>query len=192
VYLMLPLQDKTTFILGNGADLPIEHLSMLDPYFTLGVNRIHRWYQPDAVCYIDGNLYMENPEFFQETLCFTDSSMKCHPNQIGLGISHSSYASKYLNPNRIYMFPNSGVIAALLAMALGAKPVILLGMGAADDGRLPNQLEAMRAAMSTLKANYEVWQWKEENFEKNIRHHSLREVGDKAEIEKAIRAFYRE
>ncbi len=129
---MLPLEGVTAFVLGTGPDLPTGHLHLLDGHFTIGVNRIWRCgFVPTVSLWIDGGIYEEAPEHFDRTLCVCDESAKVRPEHIGLPVRPAANGKlpRHLNPGRLVHLPNTGIVAALWAVSLGAYPVGLLGMG---------------------------------------------------------------
>jgi hypothetical protein len=61
---------------------------------------------------------------------------------------------KYLNPGRLYLRPNTAVVAALWAMSVGCNLVIMLGCSCELDGRLPHQISAMLSARMEAAKTY--------------------------------------
>ena len=195
---MLPLEGMTAFVLGTGPDLPTTQLARLVSHFTIGINRIWRTgFVPTVSFWIDGGVYPERPEHFDKTLCVCDASVAGKPEHIGLRM-RGGELPEHPNPNRLCHLSNTGAVAALWAVSLGCYPVILLGMGCEDDGRLPTQLEAMRGALRLLtSANYRplsqhqptVWRWGAEDFESNMNHPHVLPTRP-GEMVRRLRAFY--
>lgn len=197
---MLPLENVTAFVLGTGPDLPVERLTRLDRYFTIGVNRIWKYgCTPTASLWMDGGIYQECPSHFDRTLCICDLSAKAMPYHIGLR-PRPGRLPKCLNPNYLYHRPNTGAVAALWAVSMGCYPVVLLGMGCGDDGRPAHQLEAMRYVLAEITAmNYKprgahfptIWLWSgdPDEFDENM-HNYYVQPADARDLTRRIREFY--
>lgn len=125
------------FILGNGPTLPAD-LSPLEKAFTVGVNRILRsGFTPTVVLWVDGSVVQEDGEQLDASgaLLVCDKSVAKRQGHIGLqawvgdgALSHKS------TPTTLTINGNTGCCAVRWAIALGCKPVFLLGMSATYDG----------------------------------------------------------
>lgn len=198
---MLPLENVTAFVLGTGPDLPVDRLGRLDGYFTVGVNRIWKHgIVPTVSFWIDGGIYQECPSHFDKTLCVCDISAKSMPYHVGLQPRPARRLPRHLNPNYLYHLPNTAVVAALWAVSMGCYPVVLLGCGCIDDGRLTTQLEAMRKALAAAVAmNYKppgahfatLWPWSGDlaEFDENLHNYYVQPCNADRLIE-AVREFY--
>lgn len=195
---MLPLENVTAFVLGTGPDLPADDLDRLDRHFTIGVNRI--WQHgivPTVSFWIDGDVYGECPSHFDRTLCVCDQSTKVRPGQIGLK-PRPGPLPRHLNPNFCYHRPNTGVVAALWAAAMGCYPVVLLGMACQDDGRADHQLAAMAKALhEALAMDYKprgahfptLWPWGRGEFDENM-HNYYVQPADTRRLVADVREYY--
>lgn len=168
-----PLEGITAVVLGTGPDLPADRLRAFHGCFTIAVNRLWKaapGFEPTFAFWIDGGIYAERPRWFDRTLCVCDRSAAAGPAHIGLPMRPGPLppTTEGLDPRVLYHRPNTGVVAALWAAALGCWPVVLLGMGCEGDGRRDEQIRPMRAALAeALEMDYRrpgdwrnaLWPW---------------------------------
>jgi len=159
---VLPLDGQTAVVLGTGPDLPANRLRAFRRHFTIGLNRFYAAapsFIPTVAFWIDGGITDEYPEWYGWPLCVCDQSaaptngtLQRHSPPICLPVQGGALPKTLaeLDPRRLYHRPNTAVVAALWALSLGARWVVLCGCGCEDDGRRPDQLAAMRAAREEL------------------------------------------
>ena len=133
------LDDLPAFILGNGPYLPTGDLDCLAERFTIGVNRIVRVFTPTVTTWVDRSVYDDVGELIDGcgALPVCDRAARQRQEHIGLktwvgedALTHES-AADVLCCNG-----NTGCTAARWALALGCRPVYLVGMEARyRDGR---------------------------------------------------------
>jgi len=127
------LAGEPAFILGNGPALP-DDLSVLDAFFTVGVNRIVYRYDPTVLIWLDASV---TPDI--EPYLAGSRAVKLARDEICKGRWNALHPTSLLKtPDTFVDCRNSGVSAAYWAMALGCRPVYLLGMSARCDGRRSN------------------------------------------------------
>lgn len=142
------LTGLPAFILGNGPRLPVDDLDCLDHCFTIGVNRILEVYTPTVLLWVDGSIFRENGHITPngrlmdqtEALKVCDKSVWERQGWIGLKTWVGDSALKHKSkPDVLCCRGNTGCTAARWALALGCRPVYLIGMSATyqQTGGLP-------------------------------------------------------
>ena len=127
------------FILGNGPDLPIESLGLLDGFLTIGTNRVLQIYQPTCLLWLDGSVWPDIANDAERT----EAVLVCG-DDVGIGtgsIRLRFVPETYLpspDPWTLHGCHNTAVTAAFWARALGCSPVYLLGCLGAHRGDLTN------------------------------------------------------
>ena len=203
------LEDIPAVVLAPGPDLPGKGLETFRDCFTIGVNRLWKaasGFVPTSAFWIDGGVYGEWPGWFDRLLCVCDRSSSARPEHIGLPMRGGAMPREAggLDPRVLHHRPNTGVVAALWAVSLGCRPVVLLGMGCEPDGRAPAQLAAMRAALDeAIGMEYRtpgdwrnvLWPWARDAVEDPAvwasRVHSPRlRACDASDVARRLREFY--
>jgi len=133
------LVDVPCFLLGAGPSLSDMHVEMLRDYFTIGINRAYLALDPTIL-------------LWQDISFWKDEHIKIHNLQAikvcrDIADPKQNYYNFYLKGND-YKFDRarthilfgrgaSGPLAAELAVGMGARPVICIGMDCkyAEDGR---------------------------------------------------------
>ncbi|MCE5277194.1 MAG: hypothetical protein ABFD92_16825 [Planctomycetaceae bacterium] len=151
---MLPFEDVCAFVIGSGRTAPaaIETcMARRQGRLVVTVNRSHRVHDVtgDVHVFIDGDID-DGSSYFDEVPCICDASVWSNADHIALpGVGGP--LGRYLNPGRLILRPNTAVTAALWALSVGCRPVIMLGCRCLDEGRhATHQLEAMRNARVEL------------------------------------------
>jgi len=122
------LKDVPAFILGNAPSISDQPLSLLNSYFTIGVNRIFYIYEPTVLFWQDRELWRSN----QHNLLVSKSIRVCRdfsdPRRMFLNFKLGHYPFRFsMNPEKLYGRGNSGIIAVQFAVALGCRHIVLLG-----------------------------------------------------------------
>ena len=118
------------FVLFNGPFLTEHDLSLLENYFTIGINRIFLVFDPTILLWQDKNLYREDGW----SQIFHCSAIKYCRKQINFLQCFQSFNLKgnpysfHLNPEILSGYGCSGALGCQLAYAMGASSIILLGM----------------------------------------------------------------
>ena len=128
------------FVLGNSPYLPVDDLWRLEAQFSIGVNRILRsGFTPTVLLWVDHSVYGDDGKQIDESgaLLVCDASIRQRQYHIGLKTWVGDAALKHEStPTQLCVNANTGVCAARWALALGCRPVYLLGMEARyQDGR---------------------------------------------------------
>ena len=118
------------FILGNAPSLnKIENMSILDDYFTVGINRIFFKYDPTILMWQDLALWSQE----KKTLLKTKSIKYCREGSNTQGgfytfVLHGREPKLSHSTTKLYGRGSSGSIAYQFVHALGCDPIILVGM----------------------------------------------------------------
>lgn len=124
--------ESPAFVLGNGPDLPSD-LTPLAGCFTVGVNRILRsGFTPTVVLWVDRSVYAEDGTGMDasEALLVCDRAVAQRQHHLGLRTFVGDEALiRRPTPTELCVNGNTGCCAARWALALGCRPVWLLGMG---------------------------------------------------------------
>jgi len=123
------LKDVPAFILGNAPSLNKQNLSLLDDYFTIGLNRIFQVYDPTILFWQDKKIWKEYQQEIleQKSLKFCRNCFDTSSDLNGFVLA-SNKADFNSEPQSINGRGNTGVISVQFAIALGCNPIILIGM----------------------------------------------------------------
>ncbi len=124
------LKGVPCFILGNAPSInKIKNISLLDDYFTIGINRIFFTYDPTILIWQDLALWTQE----KKKVLKTKAIKYCRE---GSGIKEGFYGFKLNgreaklshNVSTLYGRGSSGSISYQFAHALGCNPIMLVGM----------------------------------------------------------------
>ncbi len=127
------LPGTAAFILGNSPYLPVADLGCLVERFTVGVNRIVKVFTPTVILWVDRTVYRDVGGQIDTcgALPVCDRSVKHRQGHIGLRTWTGENALRYESaPEVLCCNGNTGCCAARWALALGCRPVYLVGMEA--------------------------------------------------------------
>ena len=128
------MKDVPCFMLGNGPSIRKTDLSILDNYFTVGINRIFFKYDPTILIWQDLALWMQEHKKVMKTkaikYCRTGSETRggfynFKLDGRGPQLTH--------NIKKLYGRGSSGTITYQFVWALGCNPIILVGMDCKND-----------------------------------------------------------
>ena len=128
------MKDVPCFILGNGPSIGKQNLSLLDGYFTVGINRIFFLYDPTVLIWQDLALWIQEKKRVMET-----KALKFVRR--GADTRGGFYAFKLEgkdprltdNIKTLYGRGSSGSVTYQFVHALGCNPIVLLGMDCRND-----------------------------------------------------------
>jgi len=124
------------FVLGNSPCILKCDLDTLSPFFTIGVNRIYKLFDPTILLWQDESLELEFDQikaikFCRDTLDLPSSSgvhKYYHFHLVLYELLFNHYKTHVLHGTG-----NTGSLAVQLAIGMGCKPIILLGMDCKRD-----------------------------------------------------------
>ena len=117
------------FMLGNAPSLHKVDVSLLDDYFTIGINRIFYKYDPTILLWQDLALWVQEKKKVMQCkaikYCREGANTKGGFYTFTLGGREAKLSH---TPKKLYGRGSSGSITYQLAYALGCDPIILVGM----------------------------------------------------------------
>lgn len=122
------LSGHTAFILGNAPGIEKQNLKLLDPYFTIGINRIFYIYDPTILIWQDRQLWNSDKKMIVEQKAIKVCRGNADPRRyfLNFGVKMEPYRfGKDLSV--LYGYGNTGVLAAQFAVLLGCSEIVLLG-----------------------------------------------------------------
>ena len=165
-------ENLPVFILGNSPYLPTDALGCLAERLTIGINRIVRVFTPTVVMWVDGSVYEDVGDQIDAcgALAICNRAVKKRPSHVGLKTWIGNDALRCRStPDVLCSNCNTGCAAARWALALGCRPVYLVGMEARyRDGRtdfwgdnpdhrrvgMTSTLDVLRAELNRLQRDH--------------------------------------
>ena len=122
------LSGHTAFILGNAPSISDQKLKLLDPYFTIGVNRIFYIYDPTILMWQDRQVWNGDKKTIMKQNAIRICSTTADPRNIFLNFRVKLGPFKLTpDPTRLFGRGNTTALAAQFAIALGCSNIVLLG-----------------------------------------------------------------
>ena len=124
------MKDMPCFILGNACSLnKIDNISILDDYFTIGINRIFYKYDPTILLWQDLALWAQE----KDKVLKSKAVKFCREGSETQGGFYTFFLNGKTpkltsNVATLYGRGSSGCITYQFAYALGCNPIILVGM----------------------------------------------------------------
>lgn len=123
------LADIPAFIIGNGYSINEIDKSILEPYFTIGINRAFKVIDPTILMWQDISLWNTEYQHLHNLQSLKVARDVADPRRIYYNFHLKSGPYKFTNRTHIlYGRGSSGPIAVELAYAMGCRPIIILGM----------------------------------------------------------------
>jgi hypothetical protein len=123
------MQGVPCFLLGNGPSIEGVDLSVLDAFFTVGINRIFYVYDPTVLLWQDLALWVQERNKVMATKAIKYVRRGADTRGGFLGFQLGGREAQITQDLRIlYGRGSSGSIAYQFAHALGCNPIILVGM----------------------------------------------------------------
>lgn len=129
VYWENSLKGHPAFILGNAPSISEEDLSLLDPYFTIGINRIFYIYDPTVLLWQDKEVLIQDSKKLIKQKAIKVCRDISDPRHIF--ITFEMTLGKFIFGKdliKLHGKGNTGALAVQLAVLLGCSAVVLLGM----------------------------------------------------------------
>lgn len=123
------LKGQPAFILGNGLSISDQPLSLLNNYFTIGINRIFYIYDPTVLIWQDIALWKTNRDDILSCRAIKVSRDLSDPRKYFLNYKLAQDPPRFKRkPEYLHGRGNTGGISIQFAVALGCSPIIILGM----------------------------------------------------------------
>jgi hypothetical protein len=123
------LKGYPAFLLGNAPSISKQDLTVLNPYFTIGLNRIFYIYHPTVLLWQDRQLWMSDKKNIVKCKSIKVARNIADPRgmfvNFKLGLNPFRLTS---DPSHLYGRGNSGALAAEFAISLGCSSLVILGM----------------------------------------------------------------
>ena len=122
------LNGHTAFILGNSPSIIKHNLKLLNPYFTIGVNRICYIYDPTILLWQDKEIWDSCKKNIKKQKSIKICSANSDPRNIFINFKLRLGEFKFTKDlNYLYGTGNTGALAIEVAVALGCSNIVLLG-----------------------------------------------------------------
>lgn len=131
------LCDVPAFIIGNGPSLNDHNLSLLDPFFSLGINRSFLAADPTILLWQDISLWQDCYHKLHNIQALKVARDIADPRHqyYNFYLKSGPYKFDRTKTHILHGRGSSGPLAAQLAVAMGCRPIILLGMDCRRDDR---------------------------------------------------------
>lgn len=124
------LTDMPAFIVGNGPSVNDEDISIIEPYFSIGVNR--SFYILDTTILLWQDISLWNTEYHKlhNTQALKVARDIADPKRIyyNFYLKGGSYRFDTSKTHILYGRGSSGPLAVQLAVSMGCRPIVLLGL----------------------------------------------------------------
>tara|TARA_B100000614_G_scaffold262909_1_gene300766 strand:+ start:228213 stop:228893 length:681 start_codon:yes stop_codon:yes gene_type:complete len=133
------LEGVPCFILGNGPSLNDEDISLLNPYFTIGINRAFLKLDPTILMWQDVELwYTERKKVIRLSALKVCRNTADPQNRFyHFKIQPGNFAMPK-HPGCLHGFGATGPLAMQFAHSLGCNPIVMLGMDCEHRGQATN------------------------------------------------------
>jgi len=122
------LAGHTAFILGNAPGIEQENLKLLDPYFTIGVNRIFYIYDPTVLMWQDRQVWNDDKKTILKQKAIRVCGFNADPRNYFLNFKVKMGPFRFGdNPAVLHGTGNTTALAVQFAISLGCANIVLLG-----------------------------------------------------------------
>ncbi|KKL11903.1 hypothetical protein LCGC14_2541120 [marine sediment metagenome] len=123
------LKGYTAFLLGNAPSISKQDLSLLNNYFTIGINRIFFLYEPTVLFWQDRQMWITD----KKNLIKCKSVKVCRdladPRNMFLNFKLGLNPFRFtMKPQQMYGRGNTGAVAAEFAVSMGCSSIVILGI----------------------------------------------------------------
>jgi hypothetical protein len=124
------LPDVPVFIIGNGPSVNDENLQTLEKYFTIGINRAFYKLDPTILLWQDISLWNSEYHKLHNLQALKVCRDIADPRRIyyNFYLKSGPYRFDTTKTHILYGAGSSGPLAVQLAVAMGCRPIVLIGM----------------------------------------------------------------
>jgi len=124
------LVDVPAFIVGTGPSLNSVNLKSIQDYFSIGINRCFRKIDPTILVWQDISLWNSEYQNLHNTQSLKVSRDVSDPRKIyyNFHLKGGGYKFDPATPHILHGRGSTGPLAVQLAVAMGCRPIVLLGM----------------------------------------------------------------
>jgi len=159
------LPDVPAFIIGNAPSINDYNLSLLEDYFTIGLNRAFYLIDPTIILWQDVSLWSTDYHRLHNTQALKVARDIADPRRIyyNFHLKGGPYKFDRNKTHVLYGRGSTGPLGVELAVAMGCRPIILLGMDCkrGSDGKtdfygdnphwLPHTIDQCERGLTFLK-----------------------------------------
>lgn len=124
------LPDCPAFIIGNGPSLASSNIELIEDYFSIGVNRAFYKLDPTVLLWQDISLWNTEYQKLHNTQALKVSRNVSDPRKIYYNF-HLKGGGYRFDPSATHILHgrgSTGPLAVQLAVAMGCRPIVLMGM----------------------------------------------------------------
>ena len=160
------LRGTPCFVIGNAPSLLDLDMRMVEPFFTIGINRAYRALRTSILMWQDPELMKDSRRDIERLDCIRACPPKADPSGKFLHLHlHGSVFHKTSNPSILYGRGSSGPLAVQMADAIGCRPIFLLGMDCSCRGKAtdfygtnrdwkPHTVQLCQAGLKWISTNF--------------------------------------
>ena len=160
------LRGTPCFVIGNAPSLLDLDMSIVEPFFTIGINRAYRALRTSILMWQDPELMKDSRRDIERLDCIRACPPKADPSGKFLHLHlHGSVFHKTSNPSILYGRGSSGPLAVQMADAIGCRPIFLLGMDCSCRGKVtdfygtnrdwkPHTVQLCQAGLRWISTNF--------------------------------------
>jgi len=156
------LKGHPAFILGNAPSLSNEKLDILNPYFTIGINRIFYIYDPTILLWQDKEILIQEHKKIMKQKAIKVCRDISDPRNMFVNFKLIMGKFKFEKDlYKLYGQGNTGALAVQIAVLLGCSSVVLIGMDCkyGDRGKTDFYGNNKDHKWYTLKMCYSAMKW---------------------------------
>ena len=129
------LPDTPAFILGNGPSLNTQPIELIKDYFTIGINRIFKKFDPTILIWQDISFWNTEYQNISNTQSIKIVRDVADPRKLyyNFHLKGGPYKFEPTTPHILYGRGSTGPLAVQLAVSFGCRPIVLLGMDCKRD-----------------------------------------------------------
>lgn len=130
------LPDHPAFIIGNAPSVNDHNLSLLEDYFTIGLNRAFYLIDPTIILWQDVSLWTTDYHRIHNTQALKVARDIADPRRIyyNFHLKGGPYKFDKTKTHILYGRGSTGPLAVELAVSMGCRPIVLLGMDCSLSG----------------------------------------------------------
>lgn len=186
------LNGHTAFILGNSPGIDKQNLRLLDPYFTIGINRIFYIYDPTILMWQDRQVWNGDKKIILKQKAIKVCNSAAEPKKYFLNFKVKRGLFQFgTNPSVLHGWGNTSALAVQFSVALGCSNIVLLGTNCKYGAKGKTDFYGKNKDHKpyTLRMCNEAMRWIKENCPVPIYNCSDNKLWDTQELSKVIKTI---
>ena len=187
------LSDIPAFILGNGPSLDGQEVKLLEDYFTIGINRAFYKIDPTILFWQDMTLWNSEYQRLHATQAIKVSRDVSDPRKIyyNFHLKGGGFRFEPDTTHTLYGRGSTGPLAVQLAVGMGCRPIVLLGMDCkrSPDGKSDFWGENKYWTDSTLSNCVQGWESVKEQCPVEIANCSDNDLWEKEQLSDVVQTI---